>query len=296
MTAVDTIAAPALAVRDLRVAIDGASVLSGVTLDVHAGQVAALLGASGSGKTMTALAALDLLPAGSRTDGRIDLGGRPIAIGSHARDPEGLAPARVRGRGIAMIWQHPRASLHPMRTIGDQFREVIRRHRGHGGPARTPRDLLEAAGYAEGVDRLRSFPHELSGGQCQRVAIALALAGRPRVLIADEPTTALDVVAQRIVLERLRALARDEQMAILLVTHDFGVVAEIADVAFVLDGGRVVEAATAADMFDAPRHEATRRLLADIHGATAPQDAPGAATAASSRSMTALPGPVRRPG
>ncbi len=260
---------PALEVRGLSVSIHGRPVLRGVDLSVEPGQVLAVVGASGSGKTMSGLALLDLLPAGGRIDaGHARLAGRPIDLGLAEAEAAGDATAiprrELRGSSIAMIFQQPRASLHPLRTIGGQMRETIRRLRGPM-PRRTAdaaaAELLELAGFARAADRLGARPHELSGGECQRIMIALALAGRPHVLFADEPTTALDVLVQGRLLETLRRLARDLAMAVVLVTHDLRVVAEVADVAVVVEDGRTVEAAACGRLFDAPRHPATRRLL-----------------------------------
>ncbi len=316
-----TDAPPRLRVERLGVAIGETSVLHDVSLSVEAGQVVALVGASGSGKTMTGLALLDLLPAAGRvTAGTARLDDEPIDLGTGA----GGSPARtagrgaarpldrrgLRGRSIAMIFQQPRASLHPLRPVGAQLLETIRRHGGRGGRAgrAAAAGLLETAGFARAGQRLGALPHELSGGECQRVMIALALAGRPRVLFADEPTTALDVLVQGTLLERIRGLARTRGMGVVLVTHDLRVVAEVADAAFVLDAGRLVEAAPCADLFDAPRHPATRRLLAatGLAGSEAGDAAPAApaapaADADGSPAASAAPGipgriPHRRPG
>ena len=268
---------PALEVRGLAVSIDGRPVLHGVDLCVEPGQVLAVVGASGSGKTMSGLALLDLLPAGGRvTGGHAWLGGRAVDLGTTgtgasaatsdaASDARDQMPRRaLRGSEIAMIFQQPRASLHPLRTIAAQMRETVRRLRGPMPRAAADAaaiELLELAGFTRPAERLGARPHELSGGECQRIMIAMALAGRPRVLFADEPTTALDVLVQGRLLETLRRLARELRMAVVLVTHDLRVVAEVADAAVVVDGGRTVEAAACGRLFDAPRHPATRRLL-----------------------------------
>jgi ABC-type glutathione transport system ATPase component len=270
---------PALEVRGLCVSIDERPVLRGLDLCVEPGQVLAVVGASGSGKTMSGLAMLDLLPAGGRvTGGHAWLDGRAIDLGIASRpggpaDPAVAATAAatapisrrsLRGTGIAMIFQQPRASLHPLRTIAAQLRETVRRLRGPMPRAAADAaaiELLELAGFPRAAERLGARPHELSGGECQRIMIALALAGRPRVLFADEPTTALDVLVQGRLLETLRRLARELRMAVVFVTHDLRVVAEVADAAVVLDAGRTVEAASCERLFDDPRHPATRRLM-----------------------------------
>jgi ABC-type dipeptide/oligopeptide/nickel transport system ATPase component len=265
---------PRLTIDRLAISIHGTPVVHDISFTVEPGQVVAVVGASGSGKTMTGLALLDLLPPGGRvTAGKARLDGQPIDLdlvgGGGDGDGDGGQPLSrrdLRGRGMAMIFQQPRASLHPMLTIGRQLAEVIARHRGvrrHGPAARRiATELLETAGFGRAADRLHARPHELSGGECQRVMIALALAGEPRVLFADEPTTALDVLVQGRLLERLRDLARARGMGLVLVTHDLRVVAEVADAAVVIDAGRTVEFAACVELFDAPRAAATWRLLA----------------------------------
>ncbi|MFK7961628.1 MAG: ATP-binding cassette domain-containing protein [Phycisphaerales bacterium] len=241
----------------MRVEIGGQPVLRGVNVDAAPGSVVAIVGASGSGKTMTGLAVLGLLPPGAqRTGGTIEVGGEPVRGAADA--------ARLRGRRVGMIFQEPRRALHPLRTIGSQLREVVSTLRGERGAAAraTIKTLLDDAGFPDAMDRLDARPHQLSGGEAQRIGIALALAGDPAVLLADEPTTALDVLVQRTILERLHHLARSRRMAVILVSHDLRVVAEVADRAFVMDAGQTVESAPVTAIFDAPQAAATRQLLA----------------------------------
>jgi ABC-type dipeptide/oligopeptide/nickel transport system ATPase component len=221
------------------------------------------VGESGSGKSLTALSAMGLLPPGARVDdGRILL-----REGAEERDLLRMAPRelrRARGRSVAMIFQEPQASLNPVLPIGEQVGEALRLHAGLR--SRALRDetvrLLERVGMRDGARRLGSYPHELSGGLRQRVVIAMALAGRPRVLLADEPTTALDVTLQAQALDLLDDLQRETGMAIVLISHALNVVGSRSDAVSVMFGGRVVEHASSADLFARPLHPYTRALMA----------------------------------
>ena len=243
---------PALAVEDLTLAIDGVRVVEGVGFAVAAGEVMALVGESGCGKSLTAQALMRLLPRGVRqVSGRVMLAGEDISRLSERR------MRRLRGRRISMIFQEPQAALDPLARVGAQVAEA-------GGDGKAVRSMLADVGISDPPRRARQYPFELSGGMCQRVMIATALIGHPAVLVADEPTTALDVTIQAQILELLRQLARERDAAILLITHDMGVVAEIADRVAVMYAGRIAETGTAEAVFARPRHPYTALLLAAI--------------------------------
>jgi peptide/nickel transport system ATP-binding protein len=258
-----TAGAPLLGVEALSVSLalphGTMPVLHDLSFSVHAGETLALVGESGCGKSMTALAILRLLP---KRIGRIS-GGRILFEG---RDLAALDEAEMRGiRGnrIAMIFQEPMTSLNPVLTIGRQIGEVLRLHQAmtqHEAEERAKR-LLERVRIPDAVRRLRQYPHQLSGGMRQRVMIAMALACSPRLLIADEPTTALDVTIQAQILALLDEIRTETGTAVIMITHDLSVVAEIADRVVVLYAGRGVEQASVADLFDAPRHPYTRGLM-----------------------------------
>ncbi|WP_299838913.1 dipeptide ABC transporter ATP-binding protein [uncultured Jannaschia sp.] len=244
-----------LAFDRLSVAIHGAPILQDVSLALPAGRVTGLVGESGSGKSMTALAAIGLLPVGAQMRGAIRLDGRDLTT---IRERDWLG---IRGQDVAMIFQEPMTALNPVHTIGAQVSETLRlRGTSRAEATRIARDRLDRVGL--GSIPLDRYPHELSGGQRQRVCIALAIARRPRLLIADEPTTALDVTTQAEILTLLRGLVEDEGMALLLITHDLGVVAGIADRLAVMKDGRIVEAGATEALFRHHRDPYTRDLLA----------------------------------
>ncbi|PKP73587.1 MAG: microcin ABC transporter ATP-binding protein [Alphaproteobacteria bacterium HGW-Alphaproteobacteria-6] len=247
-----------LAVRDLTLAIRGARVLAGVDFDIAAGEVFGLVGESGSGKSMTALALMGLAPQGARAAGRADFAGRNLLA-----LPE-RALTGLRGNEIGMIFQEPMTALNPMKTIGDQVAETLLIHRAatRAGARAIARETLARVGLPGDRFALSLYPHELSGGQRQRVAIAMATALRPKLLIADEPTTALDVTTQAQILDLLRGLARDEGMALMLITHDLAVVAGMAARVAVMQAGRIVERGATAALFRTRAHDYTRRLFA----------------------------------
>ena len=290
---------PLLEIHDLAVSFPGSE---GAAQRVHAGawvnltiyprQTLALVGESGSGKSVSALSTLRLIPT---PPGRYD-GGR-ILWRSSADAPtvdllslDEKRMRHVRGNDIAMIFQEPMTSLNPVYTIGDQILEAILLHQ------KVPRreavqiaiKALNDVGIADATRRMDEYPHQLSGGMRQRVMIAMALSCQPKLLLADEPTTALDVTIQAQILELLRSLQHEHDMAVLLITHDLGVVAENADVVAVMYAGRIVEYASVFDLFERPRHPYTRGLLASIptlggrarrlptvvDGATIPEDFP----------------------
>jgi oligopeptide/dipeptide ABC transporter ATP-binding protein len=234
-----------------------------VSLDVSAGATLGLVGESGCGKSVTALSILNLLAdTGRIASGEIRFRGRDLVKlpASELR--------KVRGAQIAMVFQDPMTSLNPVFTVGAQIGEVVRLHRG--ASRRDARavaiEMLELVGMPAPRERVDAYPHELSGGMRQRVMIAMALACKPAVLIADEPTTALDVTIQAQILELLRTLQRDLGTGILLITHDLGVVAETCDDVAVMYAGRVVERAAAAELFAHPRHHYTYGLLQSVPG------------------------------
>ncbi|HVL28051.1 MAG TPA: ABC transporter ATP-binding protein [Acidimicrobiales bacterium] len=240
--------------------------VDGVDLTVAAGETVAVVGESGCGKTMSALAVLGLVPPEAAVEGTVWFEGRDVRT---------LRPRQlrdVRGAGIAMVFQEPVSSLNPVFRIGDQIADVIRAHHGEVSKDEARRRavaLLEQVGIPDAARRLDEYPHQWSGGMCQRAVIAMAIANRPRLVIADEPTTALDVTVQARVLQVLRDAQADTGAAVLLITHDLGVVAEMADRVVVMYAGRVVEEATATDLFANPRHPYTRGLLASLPRADA---------------------------
>ena len=294
---------PLLEIRDLR--IDFAQprpAVNDVHLEVAEGEVVALVGESGSGKSMTARAVLGLLPHGATTSGSIRLRGKEV-LGL----PEHELRA-VRGRTAAMVFQEPQTALNPVRTVGWQLREALRaHHKDLGKKAARARalELLQQVEIPEPERRLDHYPHQLSGGQKQRVVLALALANEPSLLLADEPTTALDVTVQAEILALLRRVNQRTGTGILLITHNMGVVAQMADRVVVLRLGDVVEDGTLADVFDRPQHPYTQQLLAAVPRLTdggpapaAPEEAPERPTGVPALSFESLDvvfhGPRRR--
>ncbi|UXU76109.1 MULTISPECIES: ABC transporter ATP-binding protein [unclassified Paracoccus (in: a-proteobacteria)] len=245
-------------VKGLQLSIGHHPILRGINLRLMPGEITGLVGESGSGKSMAALAIIGLLPPGARTDGRVELDGRNLL---ELPDP---ALCRIRGKRIGMIFQEPMTALNPLMTIGDQVAEVLRIHQGLpcDRALLRARERLDRVGLGSPRFPLTLYPHELSGGQRQRVAIAMAIAERPDLLIADEPTTALDVTTQAQILSLLRQLVREERMSLLLITHDLAVVAGIADRVAVMNRGQIVEQGSVAQVFRQRRHEYTRALFA----------------------------------
>ncbi|MFB4349888.1 ABC transporter ATP-binding protein [Microbacterium sp. CR_7] len=264
----DSPAAPALSIRDLTIEI-GRPLVHGISLDLRAGRIHGLAGESGSGKTLTSLAVLGLLPRQARTGGSITLAGEEL-VGLRRRGFN-----RIRGKRIAMVFQDPSASLHPQLAVGRQLTDHMRVHLGLRGAAAKARaiELLETVQVPNPDAALKRYPHQFSGGQRQRIAIACALACDPEVLLADEPTTALDVTVQAGILKLLRDLATERDLAVLLVTHDLGVMSAIADEVAVMKDGRIVERADRETLFRDPQHEYTRTLLAALPGSKV-EDAP----------------------
>ncbi|GAA1699850.1 ABC transporter ATP-binding protein [Streptomyces yatensis] len=257
-------ATPALSVRDLSVVFRTPTrvvhAVDGLSYDIAAGEVLAVVGESGCGKSVTSTAVMGLLPPTAHVGGSIRLGGREL-VGADEKELRD-----VRGREIAMIFQEPMTSLNPVLTIGRQVGEVLRRHQGLDRRTARERavDLLDLVGIPAPAQRSRDYPHQLSGGMRQRVMIAIAIACDPAVLIADEPTTALDVTVQAGILEVLQSLRERLGTAIVLITHDLGVVADIADRVLVMYAGRGVEQAPVDELFTAPRHPYTRGLLGAV--------------------------------
>ncbi|WP_332686510.1 ABC transporter ATP-binding protein [Bosea sp. (in: a-proteobacteria)] len=241
--------------------------MSEVSLELSANEILCVVGESGSGKSMTANAVMRLLPPGVAIDGgSILFEGRDLATLSEAE------MRKVRGAGIAMIFQEPMTALNPLRTIGDQIGEMFELHTdlGRAQVRAKVQALLEEVRIPDPVAAAKAYPHELSGGQRQRAMIAMALALDPKVLIADEPTTALDVTTQAQILELIRDLQKRKGTAVLFITHDFGVVAEIADRVAVMSQGRVVEQGTAKAVLGNPQHAYTRQLIAAVPPLKAP--------------------------
>lgn len=265
-----------LAARDLVLTED-------ISFAIAPGEMLGLVGESGCGKSVTALSILRLLPEPPLriAAGRILLGETDLAR---------LSPAemgRVRGNAIGMIFQEPMTSLNPVFTVGEQIAEPLMIHRGVARPAALARaaELLDLVGIPEPIAALKRYPHQLSGGQRQRVMIAIAIACEPKLLIADEPTTALDVTVQAQVLALIGKLRRELGLACLLITHDLGVVSQVCDRAMVMYAGRIIEEGPVRTLFSAPRHRYTRALIETIPA----RNAPGAR-------LPAIPGQVPPPG
>jgi len=247
-----------LSVRNLTLSIGTAPILRDLSFDVQAGQVFALVGESGSGKSMTALALIGLPPEGAQISGSAKFEGTNLLT-----LPEDQLCA-LRGRDIAMIFQEPMTALNPVQTIGQQIAEtlIIHRQASRADAMQIAREKLDRVGLPADQFPLDRYPHELSGGQRQRVCIALAIALRPKLLLADEPTTALDVTTQAQILVLLKSLVAEEGMALVLITHDLAVVAGIADHVAVMQLGKIVEAGPTDQIFHAMQHPYTKRLLA----------------------------------
>jgi microcin C transport system ATP-binding protein len=256
--------APLLSVRDFSVAFTQggktSTAVDHISFDIMPGETVALVGESGSGKSVTALSVLKLLayPAASHPSGQILFEGQDL-LDADERDLRA-----VRGNDITMIFQEPMTSLNPLHVIEDQIGEVLKLHQGMGNTAARARtlELLNQVGIRDAEKRLRAYPHQLSGGQRQRVMIAMALANAPKLLIADEPTTALDVTVQAQILELLAKLKSERDMSMLFITHDLGIVRKIADRVCVMTKGKIVETGKTAEIFANPQHEYTKHLLA----------------------------------
>ncbi|SED21330.1 peptide/nickel transport system ATP-binding protein [Rhizobiales bacterium GAS188] len=272
--------APLIELSGLTVAFGEHPVLRGLNLRLGRGEALGMVGESGSGKSVTWLAALGLLPRQARVSGEARLAGENI-IGASEQEL-----SRIRGGRIGLIFQDPISSLNPVHRVGAQLVEALRLHRGLGGDAAKAeaRRLFELVGIPDAQRRLDLYPHELSGGQNQRVMIAMALAGEPELLIADEPTTALDATIQAQILDLIDRLRRELGMALVLISHDLGVVAELCDRILVMYAGGIVEEAPADLLFAAPAHPYTRGLIGAVPPLTGAR-----------RRLTAIPGQVPEP-
>ncbi|MCP3374431.1 ABC transporter ATP-binding protein [Bradyrhizobium cajani] len=271
---------PLVSIHDLRVAFNGVQVLRGIDVSLQKGEALGLVGESGSGKSVTWLAALGLLPRHAQVTGSVRLDGREI-LGAPAAELD-----QVRGGRVAMIFQDPASALNPVLTVRRQLCEALVLHRDLSGDAlkAEARRLLDLVGIPDAARRLEAYPHEFSGGQVQRIMIAMALAGNPDLLVADEPTTALDATIQAQILELLSTVRREMGMAMVLISHDLGVVAENCDRVAVMYAGRIVEEARSNQLFADPVHPYAQGLI----GALPPLDGPR-------RRLTAIPGTVPDP-
>ncbi|MDR2377985.1 MAG: ABC transporter ATP-binding protein [Bifidobacteriaceae bacterium] len=259
---------PGLRIDSLSLSIRGEDgltpILDRVSLQVGRGEVQGLAGESGSGKTITGLTVIGLEPPRAEVTGRIWLDGEDLMAIT------GRSLNAIRGRRVGMVFQDPTTSLHPQLTVGAQLTDHVRYHLGVSRAEALERaqTALDRVGVAGGRETLRRYPHEFSGGQRQRIAIAIALACEPAVLIADEPTTALDVTVQAGVLALIRSLVDSLGLAVLFITHDLGVMSAVADRVAIMRRGRIVENGERAQVFTAPAHPYTRELLASLPGAT----------------------------
>ncbi len=247
-----------LIIRDLCISVGSKQLINSVSLDVHSGEIYALVGESGSGKSLTAMAAIRLLPDALKvTSGRVSVKGQEL-FGLKEKQMQ-----EVRGRRIAMIFQDALTSLNPVQTVGDQLSETLRRHLNLNSEEIRQRtiNLFKEVGLPDPERRLSFYPHQMSGGQQQRVMIAMALACQPEVLIADEPTTALDVTIQKQILELVVKLARERKLAVLLITHDMGVVKNTADRVGVMYQGEIIEENPINDFFENPREQYSKHLI-----------------------------------
>ena len=247
-------------VSDLQVSLagSGAKIIKGISFELQAGKIFALVGESGSGKSVTSMAAMRLLPSALEiTAGSVEAIGQDLFALPESRMRE------VRGRKVAMIFQNAMTALNPVQTVGVQVAETLRLHTALRGTKLRQRvvELFNEVGIPEAETRFDFYPHELSGGQQQRIMIAMALACEPEVLIADEPTTALDVTIQEQVLKLIQALTKSRQLAVLLITHDMGVVRHVADEVAVMYQGEIIEQASVHDFFHNPQQAYSRRLI-----------------------------------
>ena len=275
--------APILRVEDLSIGFGGREVVHNLSLEIAAGQTLGLVGESGSGKSATALALLRLLPGGASVSGKLWLANGSGDSASERRTDNGQRTTcsidllalpeaqmrRRRGSDLAMIFQEPMTALNPVMRVGDQIAEAVRAHRpglSSQAVARLVLDAMHEVALPDPERRVRDYPHQFSGGQRQRILIAMAIVNRPRLLIADEPTTALDVTVQAQILALLQELRRTHGLSMLFISHDLAVVAQACDqpgdAIAVMQHGRIVELAVTRDLFRNPQHPYTRRLLA----------------------------------
>ncbi len=271
---------PLVSIRGLDVRFDGVPALRGIDLDIHRGEAVGLVGESGCGKSVTWLAALSLLPTTAKVAGSVRLDGQEL-LGATASTLD-----NVRGGRVAMIFQDPASALNPVQRVGRQVGEALILHRGMDQAAARAetRRLFEMVGIPDPGRRMDVYPHEMSGGQNQRVMIAMALAGQPELLVADEPTTALDATIQAQILDLLRRLQRETGMALVLISHDLGVVADMCSRVGVMYAGRIVEQAATDVLFSHPAHPYTQGLLGALPDMIGPR-----------RRLSAIPGGVPEP-
>ena len=257
-----------LAMTDLTVAFGDTVVVDHVSLSIERGERLAIIGESGSGKTLTALSIIGLVPESATVTGSVVFDGQQL-VGRGDREL-----SRLRGESIAMVFQNPLTALNPLMRVGKQIAEPLRRHHGldRRQAARAAVELCDRVGLPEPASAARAYPHQLSGGQRQRIGIAIALACRPALLIADEPTTALDVTVQADVLGLLADLIATEQTSLLFITHDVALVPTVADDVLVMRRGRIVEFGDVTSIIDAPEHDYTKQLLAAARKTALPPD------------------------
>jgi len=282
--------APILSIKNLKIAFgDAPPVVRGVSFDIKAGETVALVGESGSGKSVTALSTVRLLPESAHIEGSI------LYRGKEMTTADKRALERVRGNDISFIFQEPMTSLNPLHTLEKQIGESLALHQRLTGAAARVRiiELLTKVGLRDPESRLSNYPHQFSGGQRQRIMIAMALANEPDLLIADEPTTAVDVTIQAQILDLLADLQKSEGMALLFITHDLGIVRKIADRVNVMQNGKIVEAGETGAIFDKPTHPYTQKLLA-AEPSGAPEPVPEAASTILTTKNLKIWFPIRR--
>ena len=259
---------PLLSVRGLTVSFDDFIAVDSLSFDLHEGETVAIVGESGSGKSVTALSIMRLVTLGTRAsidDGEILFRRPDGSVIDLVTQPEDVL-RDIRGNQISMIFQEPLTSLNPVYTVGNQVAEAVMLHQGLDRAAANQRalEMFERVRIPEAAKRLRQYPHEMSGGMRQRVMIAMALSCDPTVLIADEPTTALDVTIQAQILGLMRELQRETNAAVMIITHDMGVVAEVGDQVVVMNRSRLVEAGPVLNIFEFPQEAYTKALLASV--------------------------------
>jgi peptide/nickel transport system ATP-binding protein len=274
-------ASPILRVEDLSIAFGGRAVVHGISFEIGQGETLGLVGESGSGKSATSLALMRLLPPEAGVGGRVMFTGGSGAGIDLVGLPES-AMRRRRGSDLAMIFQEPMTALNPVMRVGAQIAEALRAHRPGLSAKVVDRLVLDAmreVALPEPERRVRDYPHQFSGGQRQRILIAMAIVNRPKLLIADEPTTALDVTVQAQILALLKDLRRTHGLSMLFISHDLAVVAQVADRVAVMQHGRIVEAAEVGELFRNPQHAYTRKLLASAPTMTTDRERPLASLA-----------------
>jgi len=253
--------APLLSVRDLRVSFGTHEAVRGISFSIAAGETLGLVGESGSGKSATSLALMRLLPPAARVHGSIALDGQDLLALSEE------AMRRLRGAGVAMIFQEPMTALNPVMTVGRQIAEALLAHAPRTSRREVHERVLAAmreVALPEPERRINDYPHQFSGGQRQRIVIAMAILNKPRLLIADEPTTALDVTVQAQILALLKRLREEHNLAMLFISHDLAVVSQVADCVAVMRHGEIVEQGAMRDVLTRPEHAYTRSLLASV--------------------------------